>query len=226
MWIYKRASPKAVESNPASFGISQSPETLLAKLLKNAACCGFRLRPSLAANPQGRSQCIWKLCRNHWRFVPPPIIDFGCKGVPIPWQYEIALFAELLHRKRLQRWKERASSDQRTNHAGPLCFQGVRFEDLYRFSLSNDNFAPTCGELCWVLASIHFYELEACLWETTLSVPLWKRLLELVNTFVFTYSLYTYVFDGWKRVGTKVVANWSFACELRDARCYLWCLCS
>jgi hypothetical protein len=96
-------------------------------------------------------------------FRPPPIIDFGCKGVPIPWQYEIALFAELLHRKRLQRWKERASSDQRTNHAGPLCLQGVRFEDLYRFSLSNDNFAPTCGELCWVLASIHFYELEACL---------------------------------------------------------------
>ena len=50
--------------------------------------------------------------------------------------------------------EERASSDQRTNHAEPLCFQGVRFEDLYRFSLSNDNIAPTCGELCWVLASV------------------------------------------------------------------------
>ena len=80
VWIYKRASLKAVESNPASFGISQSPETLLAKLLKNAACCGFRLRPSLAANPQGRSQCIWKLCRNHWRFVPPPNYWFWMQG--------------------------------------------------------------------------------------------------------------------------------------------------
>jgi len=41
-------------------------------------------------------------------------------------------------------------SDQKTYFAEPLCFQRVRFEDLYRFSLSNDNHEPTCGELGWV----------------------------------------------------------------------------
>ncbi len=51
----------------------------------------------------------------------------------------------------MRRRPKPAVSDQQTNHTGSLGLQRVPFEDLYRFSLSNDNFAPSCGELCWVL---------------------------------------------------------------------------
>jgi len=105
---------------------------------------------------------------------------------------------------------ELALSDQQTNPAGSsLGLQRVPFEDLYRFSLSNDNFAPSCGELCWVLG---FGLASKRVWrpylgETTVSQPLWKQGVFFFRSFAAEDDFPYTVFDGWLRVGTKVVAN-------------------
>ena len=107
-------------------------------------------------------------------------------------------------------------SDQTTNHAGPLCLQGVPFEDLYRFLLSNDNIAPTCGELCWVLASFISMWLEAYLWETTLSVPLWKR----CNLWIMLLkAFYIFIFSFWWLEAGRNESRGKLKLCLRAMRC-------
>jgi hypothetical protein len=57
VWIYKKANPKAVESNPARFVDLAFLETLSTLLQDERRLLWFQLRLDLAANPQGRSQC-------------------------------------------------------------------------------------------------------------------------------------------------------------------------